>query len=82
MDIASIMDYEGPFYGWECPRCGAVYSPHVEECWRCCTYADDEPDDGGEFDTPLPTDISASDDHICVVYDLESWGRAKPKKVA
>ena len=20
---------------WECPRCGAVYAPHVGECWRC-----------------------------------------------
>ncbi len=21
--------------GWECPKCGTVYSPNVNECWRC-----------------------------------------------
>jgi uncharacterized OB-fold protein len=21
--------------GWVCPRCGAVYSLLVHECWRC-----------------------------------------------
>ena len=21
--------------GWECPKCGSVYSPTVHECWRC-----------------------------------------------
>jgi len=22
-------------FGWQCPRCGSVYSPTVTECWRC-----------------------------------------------
>ncbi len=21
--------------GWVCPRCGAVYAPHINECSRC-----------------------------------------------
>lgn len=21
--------------GWECPKCGRVYAPHVEECGAC-----------------------------------------------
>jgi len=23
------------YMGWTCPKCGRVYSPSVEECWRC-----------------------------------------------
>lgn len=21
--------------GWECPKCGAVYGPHIESCKHC-----------------------------------------------
>lgn len=21
--------------GWECPKCGSVYAPHISECKRC-----------------------------------------------
>jgi len=21
--------------GWICPKCGSVYSPYTQECWKC-----------------------------------------------
>lgn len=24
-------------YGWICPKCGAVYGPHISTCQRCLT---------------------------------------------
>lgn len=33
-------DYEQVFpyqFGWICPKCGAVYAPHVSTCQRCLT---------------------------------------------
>ena len=27
--------HTNPDMGWTCPKCGRVYSPSVEECWRC-----------------------------------------------
>jgi hypothetical protein len=22
-------------HGWICPKCGSVYAPFVQECWKC-----------------------------------------------
>lgn len=27
--------YKPPIQGWQCPSCGSVYRPSVEECHRC-----------------------------------------------
>ncbi len=42
--------------GWICPKCGTVYGPHVNECWRCPTVVvvgtGNDPTDSGAIDPP------------------------------
>lgn len=35
--LARLLRQESKGQGWECPRCGKVYSPSVLEC-SCATY--------------------------------------------
>ena len=28
------------FQGWQCPKCGRIYSPWKDECWRCNARAE------------------------------------------
>lgn len=34
--------YPIPQPGWECPKCGRVYAPHVNMCWICIPKVEPE----------------------------------------
>ena len=53
-------------FGWECPKCHAIYAPHVRSCESCSQKAGGQVEDlkPEQIITPLPAFDEPSDDEI------------------
>ena len=39
-EISNTMDFMkvGALQGWQCPQCGRIYGPFVQECYHCNSF--------------------------------------------
>lgn len=61
-------DYNFAQQGWECPKCGAVYSPSTPMCFNCTGKTDSNnskvSDNSGTGNKPLVPNYTTGDSDV------------------